>query len=190
MKLKIKLLLFATTILKTNKKTSMKKILIPVLIISVSLALAQKKELVSQASICGQFHKKYCKLEKEKGEKWEYNSQSRSGLFSQGMTSKIRCVIYKGMDYRLTLCAETAIGDKINFKIYDAKTNEILFDNASADNAQVFEFQSASTRPIVIEVMVPEGATESNNALKSKEAACVGLLIEHKKTNIQGFTKY
>lgn len=157
----------------------------------ISNIFAQKRELVSQATVCGQFHKKYCKLEKAKGEKWEYNSQSRSGLFSQGMTSKIRCVIYKGMDYRLTLCAETAIGDKINFKIYDSRTNELLFDNASADNTQVFEFQSASTRPIIIEVFVPEGATESDNSgLKSKEAACVGLLIEHKKTDIQGFTRY
>ena len=163
----------------------MKKI-ITLFIYTVSTTL-----LYGQKSVCGQFHKKYCKLEKEKDETWEYNSQSRSGLFFQGMTSKIRCVIYKGMDYRLTLCAETVLSDKLNFKIYDAKTNELLFDNASAENTQVFEFQSTSTRPIIIEVFVPEGATEtSNNALKSKEAACVGLLIEHKKTDIQGFSKY
>lgn len=169
----------------------MKKTFLFILIASASFTFAQKRELVSQASVCGQFHKKYCKLEKEKGEKWEYNSQSRSGLFSQGMNSKIRCVIYKGMDYRLTLCAETALGDKLNFKIYDAKTNELLFDNSTAENTQVFEFQSASTRPIIIEVFVPEGATESSNSgLKSKDAACLGLLIEHKKTDIQGFSKY
>ncbi len=159
---------------------------------SASMLFAQKRELKSQASVCGQFHKKYCKLEKEKDEdeSWQYNSQSRSGLFSQGMNSKIRCVIYKGMDYRLTLCAETALGDKLNFKIYDAKTSELLFDNASAENAQMFEFQSSSTRPIIIEVFVPEGATEAGNALKAKDAACLGLLIEHKKTDTQGFSKY
>lgn len=168
----------------------MKKGILLILSIITTSVFAQKRELVSQASVCGQFHKKYCKLEKEKGEKWEYNSQSRSGLFSQGMNSKIRCVIYKGMDYRLTLCAETALGDKLNFKIYDAKTNELLFDNATAENTQVFEFQSSSTRPIIIEVFVPEGATESGNSLKSKDAACLGLLIEHKKTDIQGFSKY
>ncbi|MCX7727837.1 MAG: hypothetical protein N2203_00030 [Bacteroidia bacterium] len=168
-----------------------KSILSFLLIATVSIVFAQKRELVSQVSACGQFHKKYCKLDKEKGEKWEYNSQSRSGLFSQGMASKIRCVIYKGMDYRLTLCAETALGDKLNFKIYDAKTNELLFDNATSENTQVFEFQSASTRPIIIEVFIPEGATEaSNNNLKAKDAACLGLLIEHKKTEIQGFSKY
>lgn len=168
----------------------MKKGILLILSIITTSVFAQKRELVSQASVCGQFHKKYCKLEKEKGEKWEYNSQSRSGLFSQGMNSKIRCVIYKGMDYRLTLCAETALGDKLNFKIYDAKTNELLFDNATAENTQVFEFQSSSTRPIIIEVFIPEGATESGNSLKAKDAACLGLLIEHKKTDIQGFSKY
>ncbi len=170
----------------------MKKSVLILLMTAFSISFAQKKrELVSQASVCGQFHKKYCKLEKDKDEKWEYNSQSRSGLFTQGMNSKIRCVIYKGMDYRMTLCAETALGDKLNFKIYDAKTNELLFDNASAENTQVFEFQSATTRPVIIEVFVPEGATEgSGNGLKSKDAACLGLLIEHKKTDIKGFSKY
>lgn len=169
----------------------MKKSVLILLMATFSISFAQKKrELVSQASTCGQFHKKYCKLEKDKDEKWEYNSQSRSGLFTQGMNSKIRCVIYKGMDYRMTLCAETALGDKLNFKIYDAKTNELLFDNASAENTQVFEFQSATTRPLIIEVFVPEGATESGNGLKSRDAACLGLLIEHKKTDIQGFSKY
>lgn len=171
---------------------NIKSILLTLLITAASVAVAQKRELVSQSSTCGQFHKKYCKLEEDKDEKWVYNSQSRSGLFYQGMASKIRCVIYKGMDYRLTLCAETAIGDKLNFKIYDLRTNELLFDNSTADNAQVFEFQSATTRSIVIEVFVPEGATETskNSNLKSKDAACVGLLIEHKKTDITGFTKY
>ncbi len=174
----------------------MKKSFLFIFIFSSTIIIAQKRrDIVLQGTICGQFHKKYCVIEDDKNnknEEWQYNSQSRSGLFSQGMSSKIRCVIYKGMDYRMSLCAETALGDKLNFKIYDAKTNELLFDNASADNTQVFEFQSATTRAIIIEVFVPEGATEAsgNNNLKAKDAACVGLLIEHKKTQIQGFSKY
>ena len=42
----------------------------------------------------------------------------------KGMTSKIRYVIYKGMDYRINVCVET--GDKLNYKIFDARTNELL----------------------------------------------------------------
>lgn len=143
----------------------------------------------SQAGVCGQFHKKYCVLEKAKGEKWQYNAQSKSGLFNQGMTSKLRCVIYKGMDYRISVCCETVLGDKVNYKIFDSRTNELLFDNSTAENTQIFEFQSVSTRQLIIEVMVPQGATEKDKH-KASDAACVGLLIEHKITDKQGFSQY
>lgn len=152
------------------------------------ILLAFSTSVVPQTSVCGQFHRKYCVFDdKGKDEKWQYNAQSKSGLFNQGMVSKLRCVIYKGMDYRISVCCETdKLGDKINYKIFDSRTNELLFDNASADNVQSFEFQSVSTRQLVIEVMVPQGATEKDKH-KSTDAACVGLLIEHKITDKQGF---
>ncbi|MGE0567339.1 MAG: hypothetical protein AB7O73_05265 [Bacteroidia bacterium] len=143
----------------------------------------------SQAGVCGKFHKKYCSTGAETGEKWTYNAQSKSGLFSQGMVSKLRCVIYKGMDYRISVCCETVLGDKVNYKIFDGRTSELLFDNAAAEDTQVFEFQSISTRQLVIEVMVPPGATEKNKH-KAADAACVGLLIENKLTEKQGFSSY
>src|SRR3954467_2304614 len=146
--------------------------------------------LFAQASVCGQFHKKYCVLEGSRAGNWQYNAQSKSGLFNQGMVSKLRCVIYKGMDYRISVCCETQVlGEKVNYKIYDARTNELLFDNKTAEDAQQFEFQSVSTRQLVIEVVVPQGATEKDKH-KSTTAACVGLLIEHKITDKQGFSTY
>jgi hypothetical protein len=144
----------------------------------------------SQAGACGQFHKKYCVLEGSRAGNWQYNAQSKSGLFNMGMVSKLRCVIYKGMDYRISVCCETNIlGDKVNYKIFDSRTNELLFDNATAEDTQVFEFQSVSTRQLIIEVVVPQGATEKDKH-KSTDAACVGLLIEHKITDKQGFSTY
>ncbi len=142
----------------------------------------------SQSGVCGNFHKKYCILEKT-GEKWSYNAQSKSGLFAQGMTNKLRCVIYKGMDYRISVCCETVLGDKVNYKIFDGRTQELLFDNSAAEDTQIFEFQSVSTRQLVIEVAVPQGATEKDKH-KATDAACVGLLIENKVTDKQGFSKY
>jgi hypothetical protein len=142
--------------------------------------------LYAQSSVCGNFHRKFCKFDDSKGSKWEYNAQSKSGLFNQGMVSKLRCVIYKGMDYRISVCCETIIGDKVAYKIFDSRTNELLFDNKAAEDTQVFEFQSVSTRQLVIEVQVPQGATEKEKH-KSTDAACVGLLIEHKITDRQGF---
>ncbi|MBA3664630.1 MAG: hypothetical protein H0W61_10525 [Bacteroidetes bacterium] len=158
-------------------------------IITIVLTALLSTSMLSQAGVCGNFHKKYCVLEKAKGEKWQYNAQSKSGLFNQGMVSKLRCVIYKNMDYRISVCCETVLGDKVSYKIFDSRTNEMLFDNAAAENTQIFEFQSVSTRQLVIEVVVPQGATEKDKH-KSSDAACVGLLIEHKITDKQGFSQY
>lgn len=162
----------------------MKKILLSLFILSAVFAY-------SQTGVCGQFHRKYCGVDSKNGSSngWNYNAQSRSGLFNQGMTSKIRCVIYKGMDYRINVCCETTFGDKLNYKIFDAKTNEMLYDNATAKNEPLFEFQSTATRQLIIEVTVPKGSTEKD-AHKPSEAACVGLLIEHKTTDKQGFSAY
>jgi hypothetical protein len=160
----------------------MKKIFVTLFILSSVMAF-------SQASVCGQFHRKYCVVETKHGgkEEWMYNAQSKSGLFNQGMTSKIRCVIYKGMDYRINVCVET--GDKAVYKIFDARTNELLYDNSTAQNEPLFEFQSTASRQLIIEVTVPNGATSADKH-KPMDAACVGLLIEHKVTARQGFSQY
>ncbi|MES2132664.1 MAG: hypothetical protein V4506_09955 [Bacteroidota bacterium] len=162
----------------------MKKIFITLFLLSAVYSF-------SQTGVCGSFHRKYCGVDSKKGDSggWNYNAQSKSGLFNQGMTSKIRCVIYKGMDYRINVCCETTFGDKLNYKIFDAKTNEILYDNATAKNEPLFEFQSTATRQLIIEVTVPKGSTEKD-AHKPSDAACVGLLIEHKTTDKQGFSSY
>lgn len=162
----------------------MKKVLLSLFILSAVFAY-------SQTGVCSNFHRKYCGVDSKGGDSdgWRYNAQSRSGLFSQGMTSKIRCVIYKGMDYRINVCCETQLGTKLNYKIFDARTNELLYDNASADGQSLFEFQSTSTRQLVIEVNVPKGSTEKDSH-KPSDAACVGLLIEHRLTDKQGFSSY
>jgi hypothetical protein len=157
--------------------------------LTLVITVAMSATMLSQTSVCGQFHRKYCVFESKSGGKWDYNAQSRSGLFNQGMVSKLRCVIYKGMDYRISVCCETILGEKVSYKIYDSRTNELLFDNKTAEDTQSFEFQSVSTRQLVIEVVVPQGATEKDKH-KSTDAACVGLLIEHKITDKQGFSAY
>ncbi len=165
----------------------MKKILT---ILAVTIASVLSTDLAAQTSVCGQFHRKNCVMEGNKDDDREfmYNAQSKSGLFAQGSTSKMRCVIYKGMDYRMAVCCETA-GSQINFKIFDAKTNEELYDNAKDENSTQFEFQSASTRQLIIELTVPSGEASSAKG-KPTDAACVGLLIEHKVSDKTGFSKY
>jgi hypothetical protein len=145
----------------------------------------------AQASVCGQFHKSNCIIEGTKADRkaFQYNSQSKSGLFAQGSTSKMRCVVYKGMDYRMTVCSEATLGDKINFKIFDGRTKELLFDSQKNDDTHQFEFQAGSTRQLVIEVTVPVGEVKEEKG-KPVDAACVGMLIEHKVSDRTGFSQY
>lgn len=164
-------------------------------ILSLIITAALSNSVFSQSASCSMFHKKNCSMaaeggtskgKKEKEELWQYNSQSKSALFTQGMTSKLRCVVYKEMSYRISVCCESALGDKVSYKIYDYRTKELLFDNSLQDNAQMFEFNNKSTRQLEIEVLVPKGATEKEKH-KPADEACVGLLIEQKTMSKQGF---
>ncbi len=45
-------------------------------------------------------------------------------------------VIYGGQDYRISFCAEPELGDKIEFKLKDSKTNDVLYDNTIDEYVQ------------------------------------------------------
>ncbi|MFN5182821.1 MAG: hypothetical protein ACK5D5_07325 [Bacteroidota bacterium] len=149
-------------------------------------------------STCFQFHKFNCFPEGESKKKEEergfiYDSQSRSGLFGaseKNNKSQLRFVVYKGMDYRLSVCIDQEVlGETVQFIVKDAKTNELLFNNADEENTKQFEFSSAQTRPLIVEVTIPgaEGGGDAKGKGKTTEGGCVGLLIEHKKSEKIGF---
>ena len=134
---------------------------------------------------CAGFPKKHCmdtSAVKAHDDTYFYNAQSKGGLFTRGMTSTMRCVVYKGMEYRVTLCMQTdALGDSLHVVISDARSKEILFDNAKEAFVNQIEFTVANTRQLLIEISVPEG-----NSAKSPVSACIGVLIEHRRHEVSG----
>ena len=72
---------------------------------------------------CGDFHKRRCPRSED--DKFVYDAQSKSGLFGSGQTSDLRMIIYKGLDYRISICADDLFGKNVKFKIKDAKTGEV-----------------------------------------------------------------
>jgi hypothetical protein len=164
------------------------------------LALAAFGNLSAQS--CTGFHKKSCKSGAEEG--WVYNSQSKSGLFEEGMSSEIKITIFKDFDYAMTLCNEKSLGKRdLSLTIKDAKTGEMIYDNTTDEKAQHVEFTCAATRNVIVTVTAPGGdgggsakgadakkTASKNTAPKSAEptnGGCVGLLIEHKATAKSGF---
>lgn len=74
---------------------------------------------VSFGQYCNYFHTKYCMP--SENEMFKLNGQSKSALFSKGQTSELSIIVYKGQDYRVSLCMDENLGSQIAFKIYENK---------------------------------------------------------------------
>jgi hypothetical protein len=155
---------------------------------------------------CTGFHKKNCKSGTADG--WIYNSQSKSGLFEDGMSSEIKIVIFKNFDYAFTLCCEKSLGrGDISLTMKDAKTGEMIYDNSTDDKQQHIEFTCQTTRSVIVTV-TPGGSgggggTSTKSQTEDKKAGsktssgpktadavnggCLGLLIEQKAASKEGF---
>jgi hypothetical protein len=157
------------------------------------------------AQSCTGFHKKNCKSGAADG--WIYNSQSKSGLFEDGMSSEIKIVIFKDFDYAMTLCCEKSLGKgELSLTMKDAKTGEMIYDNSTDNLQQHIEFTCQTTRSVIITVTAGAGGgssepknekgsdnkktaakTTTSKSAEGVDGGCVGLLIEQKASSKQGF---
>lgn len=136
------------------------------------------------AQDCAGFHKRSgCSQASE--DDFQYNSQSKSGLFAPGTTSNLKVVFYEGFDYSISICPDKMLGADLTFKMMDTKTGEVLYDNATDAKATHMEFTCETTRAVTIMVSVPGAAPKKGQ--KPVDGACVGVLIEQKPSTKVGF---
>lgn len=74
---------------------------------------------LSFGQYCNYFHTKYCMP--SENDLFKLNGQSKSALFSKGQTSELSIIVYKGQDYRISLCMDENLGSQVAFKIYETK---------------------------------------------------------------------
>jgi len=74
---------------------------------------------MSFSQYCNYFHTKYCSPSENR--MFKLNGQSKSALFSKGQTSDLNIIVYKGQDYRVSLCMDENLGSQIKFKIFETK---------------------------------------------------------------------
>jgi len=155
--------------------------------LSAMVANAQRSENVPKVAAsnpCFDFHRKGCLRSSDEG--FAYNGQSRSGLFAKGQTSTIKAVFYRGMDYHISVCTEDKAA--VNFTIKDAKSGEVLYDNATDNNTPEIQITNENTRNVNIQVILPGGdASGKKDMVKGQEGFCVGFLMEHRRSNKIGF---
>lgn len=137
---------------------------------------------------CLQFERKACK--RSDMDEFKFNSQSKSGLFGSSDKSELNIVVYAGQDYRISFCAGKILGETVAFVIKDAKTKEVLYDNAQEDFIQQFEFSCEATRRLIIEVGIynPDGdGGGGRKRFDTESSDCLGILIENMATPKIGF---
>ena len=168
----------------------MKKLISTSLVLMLGLptiiALAQRSGVpkVAASAPCLDFHRKSCLRSPDEG--FAYNGQSRSGLFAKGQSSTIKVVFYKGMDYHISVCCEEKT--PINFSITDAKPGgKVLYDNSTDNNTSEIQLTNENTQHVNIVVSIPGGDAKEIDKIKGTEGMCVGLLIEHRRSDKTGF---
>jgi hypothetical protein len=151
-------------------------------IVMIAALMSLHLNLASQLP-CSNYHRQSgCSLASEEG--FRYNSQSRSGLFARGTTSKLKAIFYAGFDYAISICPDASLGTDIQFTLTDAVDGTVIYDNATANKELGMEFSCETTRNMFITVIIPGGAAVKGQA---QDGACLGILIEQMPTPKVGF---
>ena len=93
----------------------MKKYIHKILLLAIIISLPA----LSFGQYCNYFHTKYC--QPSENDMFKLNGQSKSALFSKGQTSELNIIVYKGQDYRISLCMDENLGSQMTFKVYETK---------------------------------------------------------------------
>ena len=113
-----------------------------VLSITAVMAINNHSFLIAQRGNCAGEHN-YCFPEKNKNkgatkDVWQYNNQSKSGLFAENETTEITLVTYKDTEYLLAFCSDNEMLEgKIQFKLYDFVTKQVEKQKAGKVKVQV-----------------------------------------------------
>lgn len=82
---------------------------------------------------------KYCPNGKKEG--FTYNGQSLSGAFVQGDTAEVTIIVYKDMEYRMSLCSPTQyqLNGKFEFQVVEKITKPGWKDVTTYETVEKFD---------------------------------------------------
>ncbi|MCB9184744.1 MAG: hypothetical protein H6591_12605 [Flavobacteriales bacterium] len=170
-----------------------------------SCAMAAAVALAGQAlgqTGCTDYHKFNC--DRSGDARFTVNGQSRSAMVKVGEETELNIIVYRGQDYRISICHdEKILGGELAIRLVEKvrvpkaepdangqrgyeETEKVLWDNTEHEMAQEIEFSCTATKRIAVEVNAP-GAAERKGKKAELDIGCVGILIEHMPTPGLGF---
>ena len=132
---------------------------------------------------CFDYHKSNC-FPKPSKFVYKENVASVSFLFKSGEIRDIPFTLLLGIDYRITLCADSVFNDVIKFVIINEEGKQIYNNSAQNFNLNL-EFSSRKTHNVIFEIEAPE--LSIINADSTLNEGCIGILIEEMVSVKTGF---
>lgn len=138
----------------------------------------------------------------DRGSYWNMNNQSRSAAFEKGKVYEMSFIAYEGFEYRLSTCSDVESANSVKFELAkdivvrvkdeNGNTNirrqrEVIFDNEDDGMTPFVLFTTDKTTKFYVSVNVPATGSSEDKKLTNTDNVCVGVLIEHRKTEKLGF---
>jgi hypothetical protein len=150
---------------------------------------------------CTDYHRFNC--ERSGDARFKQNGQSRSALVKVGEETELNIIVYRGQDYRISICHDDKVlGEELAVRLVEKfrvskgvgadgkpiyeEAEKPLWSNAEHEMARQIEFTCSATKRIAVEVNAP-GAAERKGKKADLDIGCVGILIEHMPTPGVGF---
>ena len=175
----------------------MKKVLFAGIILCSAIVIQAFAQCNKTHYLCmGQFSKE------DKSAYWNLNNQSRSGAFEKGKVYEMSFIAYQGFEYRVSTCTDVASSSGVKFELAqdvvvrvkdgNGNTNikrqrEVIFDNEEDGMTPFVLFTTDKTKKFYLSVNVPATGSSQDRKLTNTDNVCIGVLIEHRKTEKLGF---
>ena len=127
------------------------------------------------AQDCFYYHEYFCKFPNSS---YFYSGQSRSALFTFGMTSEFKLVTFGGEDYNISICYEKKYKNVRLRLLEDNESRTVLYDNSESGYKTEMNIANNVARRLIIEINVPDDPSGKGD----QELRCVGVLIHFRKT--------
>jgi len=136
-----------------------------------------------KAQGCYGYHKvdTDCRISSDGG--FRIYGQSKSAVVEINKTFEYKLVLYGQKDYIISLCSDKRI--PIKYKIINARSKNVLFDNSEDDYINSVGFSNDFTQSVIIEITIENEDFEIDRA--DDGLACVGVNIYWRKTPKIGF---
>ena len=159
----------------------MKTIKYKILIILIVITSFFSQQAFSQ--LCANYHKsKACAPRDIRG--FQPYGQSKSGMLDINKPFEYKMVLYGERDYIFTICTETGYSP-VHFKIMNAQSKAILYDNAEDEYLESVGFSNEYTQSVIVEITILAEKIEPEDAYDSR--ACIGINVYWRKVPKIGF---